>query len=100
MDTPNYNETSITGTQWPRIFRFQGENPLGGRPTLVLNEELAMVMGETTITKPISHLSVTFDINNPKHLAVYDAINAVYVEEREKRDTYVAPAPVDEEFNP
>lgn len=86
MTTPNYNESSVAGTQWQRACRVVIENPLNGTPSLMLVEERVMQLGEDIIATPCANLSVAFDTNNPLHMDIYNKINEVYVLLREARD--------------
>jgi hypothetical protein len=94
MDTPNYNESPVAGSVWTRCTNVTIKNPLGGTPYMLLEEERAFTMGPgETITKRGATLSVSFDVNNPLHMQMYVVCNAIYVEERDKRDAPPPPPP-------
>lgn len=88
---PNYSESSVSGTSWKRAVRVLVENPLGGAPALTIIEEEAISLNGKNITRPVANLNVQFDQNNPLHLQAYSVLNAIYIEEREKRDAAVQP---------
>ena len=93
--TPNYNETTLAGQTWQRAHHIVIENPYNKSPRMTFGEQKVYVMGDKTITDYVGQqLSVTFDSNNPKHVALYTAINDIYVELREIRDTPAPAAPV------
>ena len=87
MNTPNYNELAVTGQEWQRAHHVVIQNPLGGLPTMVFGEEKVFVLGTKTIKEFVGQaLAVTFDQNNPKHIALYTALNEMYIEARDARD--------------
>ena len=93
MNTPNWNEVNIpSGTSWERTGRVIIENPYGGVPSLMTVEEYTEPTrdGGTKCT-PFGNLSLTFDLNNPKHVLLYNTMNEIICELREARDTPVAP---------
>lgn len=91
-ETPNYNETNVTGQSWQRSHHVVIENQLGKIPRLTFGEQKVFVLGDKTITEFAGqNLSVNFDQNNPKHVALYVALNELYVELREQRDNPPTP---------
>jgi len=87
MDTPNYNETQVSGSSWTRSHHVVIQNPLGAVPTMTFGEERVFVLGEKQITEFAGQgLVVTFDSKNPKHIALYTALNDMYIEARTIRD--------------
>lgn len=97
--TPNYNQSSLAGDSWVRAHKVVIHNPYGGTPWLQLMEQKIFLMSnesdQETVTRDCSSLTVTFDPTNEKHLALYNLLNEIYVEERDKRDgtTTVLPSP-------
>ena len=90
MDTPNYNQTTVAGESWQRAHHVVIENPLNGTPKLTFGEQKVFVFGDKTITEFVGQdLSVSLDPTNQKHLAIYAALNELYVELRTARDTVV-----------
>ena len=88
MDTPNYNQTTVAGESWQRAHHVVIENPLNGTPKLTFGEQKVFVLGDKTITEFAGQeLSVSLDPANPKHLAIYSALNELYVELRTVRDS-------------
>lgn len=86
--TPNYKETTVAGDSWQRSHHVVIQNPLGGLPSITFGEEKVFVLGDKTIKEFVGQqLSVTFDATNDKHLALYAALNELYTELRDARDT-------------
>jgi hypothetical protein len=104
-DTPNYNESTISGQSWQRVYNINIDNPLtpAGQPPaarVLFNEQMAYVFGDKVVTSFVDKIVVNFDITNPKHLAVYMALDEVYQEERALRDARNNPPPVDPPVDP
>jgi len=93
MDTPNYKESTISGTQYQRAVRIQIDNPLGGAPSIMFCEEEVLVMGDKSIKNLCANLNVAFDLENPLHIQAYTVLNAIYEEERGKRDALLQEPP-------
>lgn len=86
-DTPLYNATDVAGTSYQRCSGVRINNPLDAVPSIVLEEEKIINLGDgETIHKNCAGLFTTFNPENPKHLAAYNAINEIYIELRELRD--------------
>lgn len=87
MDTPNYKESEITGTQWTRCNRVVIENPLNAAPYVTFIEEVAMQLGDgKVITQPAGGVMAIFDAENPKHLQAYELLNEIYMAAALARD--------------
>lgn len=99
----NYNESAVSGTSWTRCWRVTCENPLGGAPRVVLNEEDVTVVGADTITRCRMHpLTVDFDptgsipLLNPttgeavgssmSHEVLFAALYSLYMQAAAARD--------------
>lgn len=92
MNTPNYNETNISGQTWQRSHHVTIQNPLGNKPLITFGEEKVFVIGDRTIKEFVgTNLSIEFNPENPKHLAIYMALNDLYIELRELRDNPAVP---------
>ena len=86
-DTPNYKSTQVGGESWIRSSRLIIDNPLGGLPSMMfVEEEVSPKSGGRNSFEPVSNINVVFDQENPLHIQAYTVLNAIYVEEREKRD--------------
>lgn len=94
METANYKETTVAGTSWVRANKVQIHNPLGAAPYLIITEERVFVLEGEQTSKDVAALTAVFDVNNPLHLQLYGTLNAIYIEEREKRDNPVVVEPV------
>lgn len=88
----DYKQSEVTGTTWTRAGRVMIDNPLGGTPSILFAEEEATNLGTRTITNLVGNICVQMDPANPKHLAAYNAINEIYIEERERRDALLLEA--------
>lgn len=87
MPTPNYAESTVSGTLWKRVCRVVIENPLDGTPSLIMVEEEVFVLGDKQVKNTIANLSCTYDANDPDDVALYNLLNAKYVKLRTARDT-------------
>ena len=93
-DTTNYNQTNITGESWQRAHHIVIENPLGELPKLTFGEQKVFIIGDKTISEFVGqNLVTTFDPTNEKHLALYTALNELYTELRDLRDSSPAISP-------
>ena len=98
-NTPNYNESSASGTSWQRAVRTVIENPYGGQPYLTFVEEKIYTMDDGRIIRePVSNLNVSFNADDPLHGYIYYYLNELYVVLRDLRDNPPVPpeAPVAE----
>jgi hypothetical protein len=86
MNEPNYNESTLSGTSWNRVYACHIFNDYGQPPRLGLYEEKIAVLGDDIIKKHVHEFNVTFDPENEKHLQLYNLLNEMYVEQREIRD--------------
>lgn len=99
MDTPNYNQTTVAGDSWQRVFSVHIDNPLfdpanqaATMPSLTMVEERVYVIGGKTIREQLATLTRQFDPANPRHGRIYNDLNDEYIEMRTIRDN-TPPAP-------
>jgi hypothetical protein len=91
-NTPNYNETSASGTSWQRAVRTVIENPYGGQPYLIFVEEKIYTMDDGKIIRePVANLTVSFDAENVLHGTIYYYLNQLYTVLRDERDNPTPP---------
>lgn len=99
---PNYNESSISGTEWQRCHTVTIQNPLGGVPHINFSEERVISMGGESITKWVKTCGKDFDMeggfplldpatNMPtgavmSHAALYVALYSLYMQTAAERD--------------
>ena len=83
---PDYKESDVTGKTWQRAVRVQIDNPLGGVPSIMFVEETVTKIGDKNIKEMVANLSTTFDANDANHVAIYNALNNLYIQLREARD--------------
>lgn len=58
----NYNEQSVTGTEWTRCKRIVIDNPLAAQPAIRFDEEAALTTSvNTTMKNALGYLTVQFD---------------------------------------
>ena len=86
MSTPNYNESTVTGTKWQRACRVVIENPYNQIPSINFIEEEIVNLGDNFIANPVSNCYVNFDSNNELHADIYIKLNELYTLLREARD--------------
>jgi hypothetical protein len=86
---PNYKQTTVSGEEWVRAGSVIISNPYNEAPIAVFSEQKLMVLDNTSVVIGADRLRVEFDINNPLHLAAYQALDAIYVQARELRDSAV-----------
>lgn len=59
---PNYKESSVTGTIWPRCYQVVLGNPRPAAPSVRFDEESILVLSDgTELHRPIGALAVVFD---------------------------------------
>lgn len=88
-DTPNYNESTASGTSWQRAVRVVVENPYQAVPSIVFVEEVVYSIGEKVIKEPCCTVSTAMNPADPLHLEIYTKLNELYVLLREQRDAQV-----------
>lgn len=86
----DYKETTVSGTKWTRAVKVIVENPLGQLPTIQIVEEDVINASGAQIKQTVDVLNCAFDQNNTTHVAVYTALNNLYIALREARDTELA----------
>lgn len=86
MSEPNYNETTAEGTKWQRCCKVIIENPINGLPSIYIQEEIAVNIGEQTLTQNCGGLSEVFKSDNLLHVEIYTKLNELYVLLRTARD--------------
>lgn len=97
-----YKQQTGSGQSWQRCYSIQIENPLEGSPVIIFQEEMVVVVGDTTIKKPITMCTKLFDPNetfpvlNPQtgeptgqtmnHAEVYKILHSLYIQTALQRD--------------
>lgn len=99
--TANYKQTNATGSMWTRCKNVYVNNPYGGVPTVVLNEESAISIGDTVITQPGRVINgsftptASFDLLNPDtgdvigtatHMEVYVLLHSLWLSMAKAQD--------------
>jgi hypothetical protein len=87
MSEANYNESTVSGTSWQRVYACHIFNDYGQTPRLNLYEEKITTLDGEIIRKHVQDFCITFDPTNEDHLALYTLLNKIYVEQRTIRDT-------------
>jgi hypothetical protein len=85
-DTPNYKESTVTGSSWVRAYNVSINNPYGGLPSIEFKEQKVVQLDGEQIYKDCGTLRVDFNPANTDHLLLYDRLNELYIELREARD--------------
>ena len=110
METNNYKETAVAGTQWQRAVRVVIDNPYRGIPSINFVEETAISLGEDdVITRLTGNLTDIFDpaktfpLKDPDTGAdlgrevsygeIYVILNSLYRKLAADRDTAAEPKP-------
>ena len=82
----DYKEKLISGKSWQRATRVFIENPLGGVPSITFEEEEVTQAGDKVHTKGCGSVGTQFDTQNPDHVAIYTALNTLYMLLASNRD--------------
>jgi len=97
MSETNYNEATVAGTSWQRVYSVRVSNDFcmtppeqrtpDQMPKLTLYEEKIALLDGEIHRKHIGEFNITFDPTNETHLTLYGILNGMYVEQRVIRDT-------------
>lgn len=85
-ETPNYKETTLSGSQYTRAVKVIIHNPRGEAPSLMMYEEDVAIINGAEIKTPAGALACDFDPTNQLHLDIYAKLNELYTILREARD--------------
>ena len=109
----NYNETTISGSEYTRCPQITIENPTGGPPLIQFREERIAILGERKICTPLGHIVIEFDpastvaLRNPEtndltggtitHGEIYAILYSAYIQSALARDDAQHESPPDPE---
>lgn len=82
----DYKESTVAGTSWQRCVRVVIENPYGAGPSINFVEEKAVNLGDGVLTNLCGNVSTQFDAQNAEHVAIYTALNNLYMALAQARD--------------
>ena len=85
-DTPNYNESTVTGTSWQRAAKVVIDNPYNKLPSITFVEEEVISVEDKIITEVVDNITCSFDSNSALHADIYIKLNELYILLRTARD--------------